>query len=759
MSSTRALGASRSVYNRIRAMTKRHPSLLTQHIRDGRSTTSRTKRAISRKVAWRHASPMFTPYSQLLDQALRQASTSRIHLILSRMLTEHACNKMPTHVSPKLLRTCAEYLLRCMLKEPNDMVLEATRCLCEIEWWTRTNEHEVWTVVRAVACDLRGDRDLSLRYVQALGSEWWVCDLAIQVLQSQTVSTDLVNGMFRRLERVAATDVRLATVFYCASISRHSYDSISAEVTATLAAHHKSILQTPNAKRPHTIHHAQSLISLTHAYLAQANMDQLNRCLDLFHLHTNTAHWPMHALALCIQKLVSLDQTAAACQLLQASARRDHQMFVQCMSTFAELNTPHVKLAMLQDELLFRLHYHRQTEPTELIPPMTAFFVPALETRITDPGIKPTVLEYYTNVAHILETAGPQKLSDLVLEAAAWSFRLQTIEPIVLLTHHFTTAARELSNDECSALLVAYVRALRSFHMMHYTTRVLRPTTSHRWVRHTPSMLSSPTTSDAKGSVWYTDCMSTLRATRTALCAELLRRGIEPPLDSLLTLHSHFACTGHKEAHALAARLLPLTPPSLTSIHTPYHMIVQSFYEHTLLSLALQPRRLIQLFEHILTHHSVDSHAFRRRIVDQTVYAYIRHEHFVNWGWFRLERPFIRIVDRPRFSTTYLNLVRPRFWALHVFLRNRKYVPRLRLHNKQLRIHKLDIYTMGVTAIPSIAKMQAQHVDMAIDPVQQEDVFTALNIFFNSTPRNKLGADKWSTEYMLRHQTKMIVSE
>ncbi|KAJ2706274.1 hypothetical protein H4S00_007095 [Coemansia sp. D1744] len=66
---------------------------------------------------------------------------------------------------------------------------------------------------------------------------------------------------------------------------------------------------------------------------------------------------------------------------------------------------------------------------------------------------------------------------------------------------------------------------------------------------------------------------------------------------------------------------------------------------------------------------------------------------------------------------------------------------------------------MGVTAIPSIAKMQAQHVDMAIDPVQQEDVFTALNIFFNSTPRNKLGADKWSTEYMLRHQTKMIVSE
>ncbi|KAJ2501495.1 hypothetical protein GGH96_001914 [Coemansia sp. RSA 1972] len=667
---------------------------------------------------------------------------------------------MPTRVSTKLLHTCAEYLLKCMLEDPTDTVLEATRCLCEIEWWTRKNEHEVWTVVRAVACDLRGDRDLSLRYVEALGSTWWVCDLAIQVLQSRVVSMDLVNGMFKRLEHVAATDVRLATVFYCAAMPRHSYDAVPAEFTATLVAHHKSILQTPNAKRPHNnIHRAQSLVSLAHAYLARSSMDQLDRCLDLFKLHTDTAHWPMSALALCVQKLVSLDQIEAACQLLQASARREYQAFVQCMGTFAELSTPQLKLVMLQDEMSFRLHYHRQIEPTEQIPPMTAFFVPVLETRITDPGIKSAVTKYYTKIADILVTAQPQKLSDLVLEAAAWSFRLQNIEPIVLLTHHFTNTARQLSDDECSTLLIAYVRALRCFHMMHYTTRVLQPRTSHRWIRNAIPSLSSPTTSDAKGSVWYTDCMSTLQTTRNALCAELLRRGIEPPLDTLLTLHSHFACTGHIETHALAARILPLVPPSLTSIHMPYHMLAQSFYEHTLLSLVLQPRRLIQLFEHILTHHSVDSHAFRRRIVDQTVDAYIRHGHFVNWGWFRLERPFIRIVDRPRFSTAYLNVVRPRFWALHVFLRNRKYVPRVRLHNKQLRIHKLDIYTMGVTAIPSIAKMQAQNIDMSIEPVQTDDIYTALNIFFNSTPRNNLGKEKWSPEYMLKHQTKMIVSE
>ncbi|KAJ2543886.1 hypothetical protein GGF49_001733 [Coemansia sp. RSA 1853] len=757
--STRALGASRSVYSRIRAITKQNPSPLTQHIRDGRSSTKRTKRTISRKVAWRHACPTFTPYPTLLDQALRQSSISRIHLVLSRMLTEHARNKLSTHVSPELLRTCAEYLLHRMLDDPNDTVLEATQYLCEIEWWTRKNEHEVWTVVRAVACDLRGDRDLAKRYVEALGSDWWVCDLAIKVLQSQTVSLDLVNWMFKRLEQVARTDVRLATVFYCAAMPRHLYDAVPAEFTATLVAHRKTILQTPNAKRPHNnIHRAQSLIALAHAYLAHNNMDQLDRCLLLFALHTDAAHWPMRALALSVQKLVSLHQTEAACQLLQASARRDHRAFVQCMGTHAELNIPQVKLAMLQDELSFRLHHHCQPTATDL-PSMTAFFVPLLETRITDPGIKSAVTEYYTQMADALETAQPQHMSDLVSEAASWSFRLQSIEPIVLLTHHITTSARKLSNDECSSLLIAYVRALRCFHMMHYTARILQPPTSYRWTRHAIPSLAMPTTSDSKGQTWYTDCMSTLRATRTALCTELLRRGIEPPHDALLTIHSHFACTGHKETHALAARLLPLVPPSLTSIHAPFHMVVQAYYEHTLLSLALQPRRLTTLFEHILTHHNVDSHAFRRRIVDQTVYMYIRHEHFVNWGWFRLERPFIRIVDRPRFSTTYLNMVRPRFWALHVFLRNRKYVPRLRLHNKQLRIHKLDLYTMGVTAIPSSAKMQAQKIDMSIDPVQTEDIYTALNIFFNSTPRNKLGADKWSAEWMLKHQTKMIVSE
>ncbi|KAJ2322014.1 hypothetical protein IWW52_000372 [Coemansia sp. RSA 2704] len=99
--------------------------------------------------------------------------------------------------------------------------------------------------------------------------------------------------------------------------------------------------------------------------------------------------------------------------------------------------------------------------------------------------------------------------------------------------------------------------------------------------------------------------------------------------------------------------------------------------------------------------------------------------------------------------------MRPRFWALHMFLRRRSYVPRLRLHSKQLRIHKLNTYTLGITAIPSAAKMHAQRIDTDIAPVCAKDVSTALNIYLNSIPRNKLGSEIWSTDWVVKHQTRM----
>ncbi|KAJ2317527.1 hypothetical protein IWW52_003077, partial [Coemansia sp. RSA 2704] len=245
--------------------------------------------------------------------------------------------------------------------------------------------------------------------------------------------------------------------------------------------------------------------------------------------------------------------------------------------------------------------------------------------------------------------------------------------------------------------------------------------------------------------------------TRDTIVAEYLRRGIEPSPECLAILQSHIAsCGEHKRSQCLAARTLPLVPPSMTGQYAVGRLAAQAFYEQILFSLAQQPRRMLQLFEHILGHHGVDIPEFCQRIVDQTVCLYLQHKHFTGFGFFPLERQFVRFVSRPRFTAAYLNRVRPRFWALHMFLRRRSYVPRLRLHSKQLRIHKLNTYTLGITAIPSAAKMHAQRIDTDIAPVCAKDVSTALNIYLNSIPRNKLGSEIWSTDWVVKHQTRMV---
>ncbi|KAJ2358119.1 hypothetical protein GGF43_001028 [Coemansia sp. RSA 2618] len=482
----------------------------------------------------------------------------------------------------------------------------------------------------------------------------------------------------------------------------------------------------------------------------------LDRCLRQFSALTDTAQWPMGALATATRKLVSTGQTASACQLLQTSASMDHRGFTQCLATLRTLDNPELKLAFVRDELSFRLYAHRLAS-YDTSPPAAAFFVPALSIRIDDPGIRDAVKQYYTDINGLLARAEPSTVERLVSEAGAWCFRLQNTEPIALLTHHLIASASDLSDDDCAGLLTAYLRTLRNFHMLHYTSRTQQA--ANKASRTTPRPLSATCVGQPGHSAYFTDIMSTFAATRTAILAEYLRRGIEPSIEALAILHSHLAACGHAaESHGLAATILPLIPPSATGQYAPGRLAAQAYYEHMLLSLAEQPRRMLQLFEHVLGHHNVDVPEFRHRMVDQTVTLYIRHGHFAGFGFFRLERPFIRLVNRPWFSTAYLNRVRPRFWALHMFLRQRRYVPRLRLHNKQLRIHKLDIYTMGVTAIPSPAKMKAQKVDLSIAPICTEDIHTALNIFLNSIPRNKLGPGIWSTDWMLKHQTKMVVS-
>ncbi|KAJ2654584.1 hypothetical protein IWW48_006011 [Coemansia sp. RSA 1200] len=141
-------------------------------------------------------------------------------------------------------------------------------------------------------------------------------------------------------------------------------------------------------------------------------------------------------------------------------------------------------------------------------------------------------------------------------------------------------------------------------------------------------------------------------------------------------------------------------------------------------------RKLLQLFSHLMGHHGVDSIGFKIKLVELTICLFLRHRHFHGMGFYRLERVFVRYVDRPWFPTKYVNSVRLRFWALHMFLRQKQYIPNLRIRPYQFCTTRSNgVYRMEITAIPSKAKIKAQGISFALCPIAEEDVDTAIRIF------------------------------
>ncbi|KAJ2393245.1 hypothetical protein H4S02_000320 [Coemansia sp. RSA 2611] len=709
---------------------------------------------------------MFTPYAELIAHALKKESVTRLNKILKRMLNEQTQLGNSACVKPDLMNQCAFMLLTRML-EPEDsmraMVLDTVAYFSEIDSLARDQTRPGWelrTVAKAVACDLRGEYDIMAQYVAGLVPNDQVGKLAVRVLRSPVISKGLVDKLSERLISTDCARVKLVTAMYCAAAARYPHTAIPPTICDRLSTFYGMLTHTTSPQQQSGVDYARSMTALAHLEATRGNETRLGRILARLSSLTNAAQWPMNALAMAVRKLILRRERDSACRLLQLAANRNHREFIRCLAALQMPEDPMVRRTLVSDELLFRLDLHRRTAKDLSVYnalSMTAFFEPTMAIRIGDGGVRHVIEKYYDSLGSVLEKASeisPAFIDALVSEAGAWSFRLQSAEPAVHLARSLLFGIRSISSLNCDAIMTAYLRILRNFGMLQYTRRALDAAQS------SPTRRLLPLSSASVGletSVHYSDILSTFEATRDTIVAEYLRRGIEPSPECLAILQSHIAsCGEHKRSQCLAARTLPLVPPSMTGQYAVGRLAAQAFYEQILFSLAQQPRRMLQLFEHILGHHGVDIPEFCQRIVDQTVCLYLQHKHFTGFGFFPLERQFVRFVSRPRFTAAYLNRMRPRFWALHMFLRRRSYVPRLRLHSKQLRIHKLNTYTLGITAIPSAAKMHAQRIDTDIAPVCAKDVSTALNIYLNSIPRNKLGSEIWSTDWVVKHQTRMV---
>ncbi|KAJ2807743.1 hypothetical protein H4R21_000361 [Coemansia helicoidea] len=757
----RHAGRGGSVARRIAGLAREGLAAVEAGVAAGRARTARTKLAAQKKVAWQHASPAFVPHSQQLEHALRRGSVQRMHLVLKRVLDgEHRPD-----VAPALLERCADAVLARLLAPDGARWADAADCLTRVAWRARRqrSDHALWAMVRAVACDLRGDGALRAQHLAAITAR--DRGLALRVLESPVVSREMIAELGRI---VAASESReLAVASYCAAMQRHPHSEIPVPMSQALAAHQEAIASSLH--RCHGADLRRSGAAIAHLHIARADDAGLEAALSRLAPLAARAQWPMGVLAGAVGRLVAADERAAARQLLQGVAAGDLEGFTRRLGECSGLAGRSLGAALVQDELAIRLCGHRQAlhagghmgAPPAMLP-MTALFVPRLRTRLDDRAVRESVERYFADMGELLckmPAAAAAATGDvpaaLIREASGWCFRLQSAEPLALAAWALRPSACQRRPAEDRRLLAALTQALRSFGMIQFVHQSCAAAAAHG--EPGPSEQPLAATVAMHWRARYVDVVGGLDATRRALLAEYLRRGIQPTPGELVVLQSHLASCGHSgDAWRLAASILPLVAPTMARPQNPAHLAAQAYYEELLVGLARhEPRRMLQLLDYLLGHHGTASAEFRRRLVDQAVVAFLRHGHFAGAGFYRLERLFIRHVRRPWFATADLNCMRARLWALHMFLRRQNYVPRFRLHRKQLYVHRSCEFVLGQTATPSPAKVAKQGVDTSTAPVKSADIDTAIEIYLRSVPRTAALGER-STNWVLRHKTRMV---
>ncbi|KAJ2679148.1 hypothetical protein GGI25_001716 [Coemansia spiralis] len=761
----------------MKLISEKHHTPIAQSIALGLCETERVKLAVKQKVAWQQACPKYTSYACFLEQALDRYQPQRLSFILKRMLNEHVQWGKPTNVEPELLDRCAGHLFLSIVdsKATNpaniESTLEAVDYLTEIAWRIRHNfgkHYPLWELVAAVAHDLRDDTKKyksavhSLEHAIIRGSRSNVQRMLIQTLGSPRISDQLFADMFSCCISAGEDELEgllnssLTSAFYSASLGRgHSktkgIQEIFNQIKSKLASQYKEILDMLAKHKAEAPLEGTGRVAaaLVHLYLSSEGDKLALNLLPFFDRLSVYSKWPMGALSMAVNKLVDGGYRAEACALLQAMLCGDSRQFTQIIGINAVLSDDRaIMLTLVENELAIRLQLHKQLS-TAL--PMTAFFAPSTRLGMCDQDeIANLFKQYYSDIGHILQELDQQsklKLAKvLVYEASSWGFRMQSPAPIAWLTQILAARLGTLGINELAQLLLEYARILCNFSMIRYVAAEKGHTgiTTQTWMHYKHS--------------YYTHTLSASTHIRKTILNEYLRHGISPPPEALALFANNMAVSGEsKDAQSVAAIILPQILPQLTGNTQPGRFTIRAYYEWMLYSCRHHGKRLLRLSAHLLGHHGVDSLEFRCRLAELTIYLYLRHRHFYGMGFYQLERIFVRYVDRPRFTSSYLNTMRPRFWALHMFLRRCKYIPRLKLYSRQFRVSAARLYKLQITAIPSKTKMKAQGVDFELKVIDEKDIDTAIKIFMDSIPRNRLGVDRFSVDSVVKKFSKDVM--
>ncbi|KAJ1740263.1 hypothetical protein LPJ68_003930 [Coemansia sp. RSA 1086] len=756
----RRVKQARSIYGLLKDLAYKKPTPLEQHIRIGREETKEMKLRIKRKVAWQHASPAYYSFDEMLQKALIRNSVPRIRLILKRLLGEKARHGYPLGINLDLLRQCGTQLLEHMLGRTHreETLMDAVDALGEIEVWAKDKtqaDSELWTLVKAVACDVRGDQDLMELYLKDLPLNSTTFILVDRILSLPHVSASLLNGLYEQLQ--STMEFKLFTSFYCSAMTHYPYNEVPLLMRSRMAASYKTISNMLKDRTKHGWDAARSAVALVHCLAVKGEFSAADSLLRHFDSLTAPAEWPMGTLAKAVCKLIKQGDIENASKLLMQSSSRSYRQFAQSLLAMETDDGVGLGAALIHDELAIRLHILPKTiqSPSYEPLPMSAFFWPKNNPRLANAKVADHFKQHYSQIGAILRSQkiNASVVSKLVSEAGSWCFRLQSADPMIYLTQTLIHSIDEVPNEMLGSLLTAYLRTLRNFGMLSFTSRMCAEQNKNLQASLHP--LSSPFSTPDPAS--YFDILSTCKKTREAIITEYLRQGIEPSAEELAILQSHLACCGERyRSSSLASKILQLLPPNLTGTGATGRLATQAFYEQLMQESSKSSRWLLHLFSHIMTYHGVNDLDFRARIVDQTVGLFLRHRHFIGNDFFKLEREFAKRVTRPYFTVSYINRTLPRFWELYMFLRRQKYVPRYRLHPRQLHIASRRIYVLHHTWVMGRAQIEKRNIDTHLEPVDPKDIDVAIGIFLNSPPPS-MPVPK-TVSWMIENQTKMIKS-
>ncbi|KAI7821487.1 hypothetical protein BX661DRAFT_188399 [Kickxella alabastrina] len=676
---------------------------LSAKITQGQAETQQLKQRVRQKGLNKH-----TTYPDLLHQAYRHPPT-RLLKILDCMVND-ARQGLSLKCPAAVLDQCVLHVLGGILSQGRTAPLsvsfleKAAYCLEEISWRTRRRPQTPWTLLFLVARGQNSPEGREYARARALLDLSQLKDtpLLVEVLESPQCTAQIANDLYQAINTPAVRakggtpmDRTLSTAFYSSTtiLSEHLLAYEDTALTLLSVGHFSaSVIKT--------------LLCLAHFHATKGNFAQLDECLRFMRAATEAAEgvaWPIPTVAAAIQKMCSIcpAHMTAAVGLLEALIKRDHVLLAHLINDMPVFrDTPALRVQLIGDNSV------GWGKPLERDAWWGGLRV---RLRMSDPGMHDLITQFCRHGCHDNTNAG------------SLARRLRSAQPIDILVREMAAKNHAIDLSELTRLL--------------YVPGPL------------PSSSSSASAS-ASLTIGYTD----KNAVNNPLGGFALTRAI-------LLREDLAALALHSEQQPLLLSVLPhmpLRPPSPASSAVLSH----AYYLATLNALQAHPRILLHFLRHLVSHPSSSSYftpVMLQSLVTKALQVYVDGGHFHNQGYFRLERLLVHTIPVLNgFPRWYQNQLWPRLWALHMFLRRRRYVPRYTLYRWQFGIHKHKVYRMRQTAIPSKQKLKDKKVDMMVMPLRKEDIGVVRQILFDSMVRRTPSDERYSLEWMLEKQTQIV---